>query len=84
MQIAIKREGGVRVDAILLAASTNRMRVVVVGSNDTEEWTKLYGVWRTEDGKQIEIEAMFVDGNDWSEFFADLSPRMAAMGASYS
>jgi len=37
MQIAIKREDGVRVDAILLAASTDRMRVVVVGSNDTEE-----------------------------------------------
>jgi hypothetical protein len=84
MQMAIKREGGVRVDAMLLAASANRMRVVVSGSTDTEEWAKHYGVWRTEDGKQIEIEAMFVDGNDSSEFFADLCPRMAVMGASYS
>jgi len=84
MQITIKYEDGVRADAILLATGTNRMRVLVMGSNDTEEWTQLDGIWRTEDGRQIEFEAMFVDGNEWSEFSADPCPKTAAVGGSHS
>jgi hypothetical protein len=83
MRMEIHFEDGRRAEALVLAASRYRMRVVVEGSNNTEEWEKLDGVWCNESGERIEIEALVaIDGTDWLGFCAEVGARTMTMGAS--
>jgi len=83
MRMRVQFENGGRAEAVLLAGSRREMRVVVEGSTDTEQWEKLDGAWRDENGGPIEIEALIaVDGTDWLAFCAEAGGLTVARGAS--
>jgi hypothetical protein len=67
MYLILLGQNGARIDAILLAASRNRMRVTTPGCSDTIE-LRFNKAWISEDGGIREIEAMILD--DVFEFSA--------------
>jgi hypothetical protein len=52
---------GLRMDAVLLAAGNNRMRVVLRDAGDTIELRREGEQWISEDGLTFEFEAWIVD-----------------------
>ena len=58
MRMILRREDGVRVEAVLLAANDQRMRVAVDSADDATTLTRTDDYWRAEDGTVIEIEAL--------------------------
>ncbi|MBS1858735.1 MAG: hypothetical protein JST11_25415 [Acidobacteria bacterium] len=83
--MTIRFEGGSRIEAVLLAAGRERMRVAVDSERDTIELQKVYGVWRTENGEALEIEAMIpMAGMDVSGFCAAVCPVALAAGREFS
>ena len=61
MYTVIVFPGGRQVDALLLAASAERMRVVIPGRKDTLELHLFEGRWTSESGVQVELGAMLVE-----------------------
>ena len=55
MQLFLKDLSGRTFEAVLLARSRDRMRVGVRDFDDVVELVCSYGVWRTEEGCEIEI-----------------------------
>lgn len=83
MRLEIRFENGRRAEALILAANSREMRVVVQDSGDTEEWQKFDGAWRDEGGTPIEIEAFLaIDGADCSSFCSTLTYGAAVASAS--
>jgi len=83
MQMTIRYQNGARSEAVLLAASRERMRLATGSNADTIELQKLDAFWWTERGEQIEIEALIpMSGMDVSQFCAEVYPRAAAAGRS--
>jgi len=81
MRTMIRYETGLRVQAILLAADSQRMRVAIESQNDTAELTRVGDSWQTEEGEAIEIEAMIqIPGVEASESRSDVRPRAIAAG----
>lgn len=81
MRMAIQRGNGVRAEALLLAVSKSRMRVVIAGTADTVELSMMDGRWIDESGEIIEFEALLpLDGIGWPGLCADLYPRTAVAG----
>jgi hypothetical protein len=58
MQMIIRYRSGLRVEAVVLAANQDAMRLAVKSRRDTTELRKLDGCWYCEDGSEIEIEAV--------------------------
>ena len=58
MRMTIRFHNGSRVEAVLLAASRETMRVSFESQRDTNELHRLGECWFTEAGDQIEIEAL--------------------------
>jgi hypothetical protein len=78
MYLTISFGDGRHVDAVLLAMSRDRMRVVIPDQMDTVEFRLVYGEWTTEDGDQIELGSLLAHGGKTLEWFnADLFPRVA-------
>ena len=50
--------GGRQVDALLLSASAERMRVVMPGRSDTLEFRLVEGQWTSESGERVEVGAI--------------------------
>jgi hypothetical protein len=75
MRIEIRRENGVRAQAVLLDGTATRLRVAVPGSVDAEDWIAVDGGWQTEDGKRVEIEAILADGTESPEFLERLCAK---------
>ena len=50
MLMTIRYQGGMRVEAVLLAANRERMRLAVASLGDTIELHKADGCWYTEQG----------------------------------
>ena len=69
MFLILLYQNGARVDAILLAASRDRMRVAIPDCSDTIEFQSKNKAWISEDGRVAEIEAMFPDGMAYSDGF---------------
>lgn len=83
MLMTIQYQGGARVEAVLLAADPQRMRVVVDSQRDTIELHKADARWYTEEGAEIEIESIIpIAGTDVSAFCAAVYPRTIAAGRS--
>ena len=81
MQMTIRYRSGLRIEAVLLAANRERMRVAIPCERDTTELNRVDASWLTEDGEQVEIEALVpIDGVDVSQFCAAVYPRMMAAG----
>ena len=81
MRMTIRCEGGIRVEAVLMAANRERMRIAIPSREDTIELTRGSGSWLTESGEQVEIEAMIpIDGVDVSQFCAAVYPWTMTAG----
>ena len=76
MLLTMKDGTGRTIDAFLLAASPNNMRLAVRDSSDALELIYTYGEWRTEDGLPIEIEFIQTDGRLGQEFFERCTSRV--------
>jgi len=71
MRMMIRYQSGLRAEAVLLAASSDRMRVAIDSQRDTVELHRVDGCWRTERGAAIEIEAlMAIPGTEYAGFCA--------------
>ena len=58
MRMMIRYQSGRRVEAGLLAANRERMRVAICSQGDTIELHRVDAGWRTQRGAAIEIEAL--------------------------
>ena len=61
MHVTLRNHTGINVDAIVLAACRDRMRVVVPNSADTIELRRKNKQWMTESGDPVEFEFMMAD-----------------------
>ena len=81
MRMTIRYQSALRVEAVLLATNRERMRVAVDSQRDTIELHKVDACWHTEDGAEIEIEALIpIVGTDVSQFCAAVYPRTKTAG----
>jgi hypothetical protein len=58
MYILMILGGGRQVDALLLSASAERLRVVMPGRADTTEFRLVEGQWTSESGGHVEVGAI--------------------------
>lgn len=58
MRMMIRYQSGLRVEAVLLVANRDRMRVAIETQCDTIELHRVDAGWRTQRGAAIEIEAL--------------------------
>ena len=88
MRMMIRYQSGLRAEAVLLAANSDRMRVAIGSQRDTVELHRVDGGWRTQRGAAIEIEALIaIPGIEFSRFCAEVhaagprKPLVYALGA---
>jgi hypothetical protein len=80
MLMTIRYQSGLRVEAVLLAANSERMRVAIDSQPDTIELHMVDARWYTEEWAEIELEALIpVAGTDVSSFCAAVYPRTIAV-----
>src|SRR5262245_58181644 len=83
MLMTIRFQNGLRVEAVLLAASRERMRIAIDSQRDTMELHKVNASWYMEEGSAIEIEALIpIAGVNVSQFSAAVYPRTNVAGSS--
>ena len=63
MYTVIVFPGGHQVDALLLAASAERLRVAIPGRGDTVEFRLIEGRWTSESGGHVELGAILAEGS---------------------
>jgi hypothetical protein len=78
MLMTIRFKEGLRVEAVLLAADRERMRIAIDSQRDTTELHKVDACWFTEDGAEVEIDALIPLSG--SAVCAALYPRTLAAG----
>ena len=61
MHTLLSFSGGRRVNALLLSASPDRLRVVIRGRGDTAEFRMVEGRWTSDLGVPVEIGALMLD-----------------------
>ena len=88
MRMMIRYQSGLRAEAVLLAANSDRMRVAIDSQRDTVELHRVDGGWRTQRGAAIEIEALIaIPGTEFSRFCSEVhaagsrKPPVYALGA---
>lgn len=62
MFLILSFESGAKAEGILLAAGSDRLRVILRELNDTVELQLVEGRWVSEDGDPVEIESMICAG----------------------
>ena len=78
MHIILRYPTRRRVDAILLSATTDRMRVVVSNQNDTLELRLVGGQWLSDRGSAVEIEALMTDDSNAAvRIWRETRPRVS-------
>ena len=81
MYTVIILPGGRQLDALLLSASRNRLRVVMPGRGDTAEFQLIEGRWTSESGERVELGAIFSeDSADVRRVLANARPRTLSAG----
>ena len=81
MYTVIVLPGGRQVDALLLSASTDRLRVVIPGRGDTAEFQLIEGRWTSESGGRVELGAILSeDSADVQRVLANARPRALSAG----
>ncbi len=81
MRMIAQIQNSVTVEALVLAADTNLIRVVAAGRGETEEWVIIGGRLYDEQGRRIEIESVLaLDGVDVSEILAAVHPKVMTAG----
>jgi hypothetical protein len=81
MLMTIRYQNGLRAEAVVLTADNERMRVVLDSQRDTIELRKVDGCWYTEDGAEIEIEALIPLAG--TNVASSLYPRTITAGHGY-
>jgi hypothetical protein len=72
--------GGRQIEALLLSASAERLRIVIPGARDTEDFQLIDGRWLSETGVHVELGAMVAqDSGAMGRVLANARPR--AFGA---
>ena len=83
MYTVIVLPGGRQVDALLLSASTNRLRVVMQGRGDTAEFKLIDGRWTSESGARVELGALLAqDSTDVQRVLHNARPSALSAGVS--
>ncbi len=73
--------GGRQVDAVLLSASPERLRMVMPGTGDTAEFRLMDGCWTSESGESVEIGAILAsDAADVTQVLGSAPKPMYAAG----
>jgi hypothetical protein len=73
--------GGRQVDALLLSASAERLRVVMPGRSDTSEFRLVEGQWTSESGERVEVGAILAaDMADAKRVLGNAQGRTRAAG----
>jgi hypothetical protein len=81
MRMIIRYQTGLRMEAVLLAANSERMRVAIVSQRDTVELHRVDAGWRTQRGAAIEIEALIpIPGIEVARFCSAVRPWRNAAG----
>jgi hypothetical protein len=81
MYTVIVFPGGRQVDALLLSASADRLRVVIPGRADTAEFQLIEGRWTSESGRHVELGAIFAeDSADAKRVLSNARPRALSAG----
>jgi hypothetical protein len=81
MYMVIVHPSGHHVDALLLSASRDRLRVVIPGRIDTEEFQLIEGRWISDNGSHVELGAIFAeDSADVRRVLANSHPRVLSAG----
>jgi hypothetical protein len=81
MYTVIVLPGGRQVDALLLLASTDRLRLIMPGRNDTAEFKLIKGQWTSESGGCVELGGLFCeDSADVQRVLANARPRALSAG----
>jgi hypothetical protein len=81
MRMTIQYASGVRVDAVILAANRDRMRIAIPSQNDTAELHRVGGSWYTDTLQAVQIDSIIqMPGTDASDFCAAVYPRTATAG----
>lgn len=84
MGMIIQFTSGRRVEALLLAAAANIMRVVV-SEGDTLELIRAGDEWYAESGEAVIIEGLIaIGGIDATQFCSAVAPRTATAAGSVS
>jgi hypothetical protein len=81
MLMTIRYQNGLRAEAVVLTADNERMRVVIDSRRDTIELRKVDACWYTEDGAEIEIEALIPLAG--TNVASSLYPRTITAGHGY-
>src|ERR1035438_5693297 len=80
MYTVIVFPGGRQVDALLLAASEDRLRVVIPGRRDTLEFRLFEGRWISESGARVELGAMVAEDSA-DAYWVRANPHARALSA---
>ena len=81
MRMVVRFQNGLKVEALILAAHRDQIRVVVAGRRETEEWLMVDGGWYDDSGRRVDIQAVVaLDGIDCADFCGNVYPRTAAAG----
>jgi hypothetical protein len=73
--------GGRQVDALLLSASAERLRVVMPGRSDTSEFRLIEGRWTSEGGEHVDVGAILAaDIADARRVLGNAQARTRAAG----
>jgi len=84
MLMTIQYQDRCTVEAVVLAANSNRMRVAVASQRDTVELHKVDTSWYTEKGAAIEIGSLIaIPGTEFAHFCAAEQPREDAAGRAF-
>ena len=82
MRMIVRYENGRRVDAVLLAAGAQEMRMAIDSRGDAAVLVRAGDRWFDESGEAVEIEAMLaLPGADISAFCAGMRPRALGAGS---
>jgi hypothetical protein len=83
MRMMIRYQSGLRVEAVLLAANRERMRVAIETQRDTIELHRVDECWYTQRGAAIEIEALIaIPGIHFSRYRRASPPGPASPASS--
>jgi hypothetical protein len=76
MYLVIVLSGGRQVDALLLSATTDSLRVVIPGRGDAAEFRLVEGRWISESGGRVELGAILNESStDVQRVLGNARPR---------
>jgi hypothetical protein len=82
MHIILRYPTRRRVEAILLSATTDRMRIVIKNQDDAIELRLVGSQWVSDRGSAVEIDSIMTDDpNAVAQIWSDARPRVS--GAAY-